>query len=70
MLPENLIMFTMRLNVAIILLLYIGIESIASAIEVPYSLPPVQKGTNLSNCKFKLEKQGGGWCEIRLQSGQ
>ena len=60
----------MRLKTAIILLLCICIEStlpLTSAVAAPSSLPPVQKGTNLSDCKFKLEKQGGGWCEIRLQ---
>ncbi len=55
----------MRLNVAVLLLIYIGIETLASAVAAPINLPPVQKGTNLIDCKFKLEKQGGGWCEIR-----
>jgi len=59
----------MRSNAAIIFLFCISLEStlfLASAIAASFELPPVQRGTNLADCKAKLEKQGGGWCEIRL----
>jgi len=59
----------MRSNATIIFLFCIGLEStlfLASAVAASFELPPVQRGTNLANCKTKLEKQGGGWCEIRL----
>ena len=62
-------MAIMRLNAAIIFLFCIGLEStlfLASAVAASFELPLVQKGTNLADCKTKLEKQGGGWCEIRL----
>ena len=31
--------------------------------------PPAQRGANLAECRAKLDRQGGGWCEIR-QLGQ
>ena len=39
---------------------------LVSAEVLPFKLPLVQKGSNLFDCTTKLEKQGGGWCEIRL----
>ncbi len=62
-------MAIVHLNAVIIFLFCIGLDStlfLASAVAAPFELPPVQKGTNLADCKTKLEKQGGGWCEIRL----
>ncbi len=59
----------MRINAAITFLFWIGLEStlfLASAVAEPFELPPVQRGANLADCQIKLEKQGGGWCEIRL----
>ncbi len=34
----------------------------------PFETPPAQRGANLADCRAKLEKQGSGWCEIRLPS--
>ncbi len=62
-------MAIVHLNAVIIFLFCIGLDSIlflASAVAAPFELPPDQKGANLADCKTKLEKQGGGWCEIRL----
>ena len=62
-------MAILRVNAAIIFLFCIGLAStlfLASAVAASFELPPVQRGTNLADCKTKLEKQGGGWCEIRL----
>jgi hypothetical protein len=62
-------MAIVHLNAIIIFLFCIGLEStlfLASSVAASFKLPPVQKGTNLADCKTKLEKQGGGWCEIRL----
>ncbi len=62
-------MAIVHLNAVIIFLFCIGLDStlfLASAVAAPFELPPDQKGTNLADCKTKLEKQGGGWCEIRL----
>jgi outer membrane protein assembly factor BamB len=28
--------------------------------------PPALQGHNLANCRAQLERQGGGWCEIRV----
>ncbi len=59
----------MRVNAAITFLFWIGLEStlfLASAVAEPFELPPVHRGANLADCQVKLEKQGGGWCEIRL----
>lgn len=58
-----------RINTTIIILFWISLESIlflASATAATFELPPVQRGTNFFDCKTRLEKQGGGWCEIRL----
>lgn len=58
-----------RINSNIIILFWISLESIlflASATAKTFELPPVQRGTNFFDCKTRLEKQGGGWCEIRL----
>ncbi len=35
----------------------------------PFEPPPAQRGANLADCRAKLEKQGGGWCKIRLSGG-
>jgi len=59
-----------RINATIIILFWIGLEStslfLASATAATFELPPVQRGKNFIDCKTRLEKQGGGWCEIRL----
>jgi hypothetical protein len=64
------LIFTMiRINATIIILFWISLEStlfLASATAATFELPPVQKGANFFDCKTRLEKQGGGWCEIRL----
>lgn len=52
-----------------IILFWISLEStilLASATAATFKFPSVQKGTNLFDCKVKLDKQGGGWCEISL----
>lgn len=57
-----------RINTTIIILFWISLESIlflASATAATFGLPPVQRGVNFFDCKTRLEKQGGGWCEIR-----
>ncbi|TFH09989.1 MAG: hypothetical protein E4H07_05795 [Nitrosomonadales bacterium] len=62
-------MATIRANTVIIFLFYIGFVSTLSLASPVYAfseLPPVQRGTNLVDCKIRLEKKGGGWCEIRL----
>ncbi len=58
-----------RINATIIILFWISLEStlsLASAATATFALPPVQRGANFFDCKTRLEKQGGGWCEIRL----
>lgn len=58
-----------RVNTTIFILLLICLAStsfLTSAIAATFEFPAVQSGTNLFDCKARLEKQGGGWCEIRL----
>jgi len=58
-----------RINATIIILFWISLEStlfLVSATAATFELPPVQRGANFFDCKAKLERQGGGWCEIRL----
>ena len=58
-----------RVKDTIIILFCISFGStsfLVSAEVLPFKLPLVQKGSNLFDCTTKLEKKGGGWCEIGL----
>ncbi len=38
----------------------------SSAAAASFEKPPARRGVNLADCRAKLDRQGGGWCEIRL----
>ena len=51
------------LRIVPLLWLAIGVSPVVAASFEP---PPAQRGVNLADCRAKLDRQGGGWCEIRL----
>ncbi len=38
----------------------------SSVLAASFEKPPAQRGVNLADCRAKLDRQGGGWCEIRV----
>ena len=61
----------MRLTAAITIMLPIVlalwlVEGVSHAATASFNPPPAQRGVNIADCRTKLDRQGGGWCEIRL----
>lgn len=59
----------MHLTATLALVIWSGLGSalfLVSAAAASFELPPSLQGINLPDCQAKLERQGGGWCELRL----
>jgi len=53
-------------TIAFALWICFGLIFVGAAAASASDMPPLQEGTNLDDCVERLQRLGGGWCEIRL----